>query len=579
MNKYIIQIAIAFVGAITLLTSCQQDEPVKPSNEIHNKLHETAFEAIYTLTEATLRDGVDFDANPKLTDVVPSQNVQKIHFKNTEARGWHITETSPMRAFSVKNKDEAPNTVYLLHIDYLNAEGKSMNHQFITNGQDKIHQHFFALYSGGLLVQNKNKLHHEYRYADTTPWDSPTGEHTGDKNPIGFDGLLRFSGTSNFVMNVDLVHAFVSKYEADGSLSPFYAPSRRLRAESDQDVSVKLPIHLGQNKGTESEQPKEEEPKQPGGEQYATGEYGKLNKTNVAKISIKLYEGHLHAPGEQFHYVAGPIMAIPNLRMDQEIVLVYEDGVWRSAPNTTYKAERQKIVDESGAIDERLVAGAKTLSLDRLFFKGSKINDGMPAPIYGCWIEYYDASGILLNSTYASEGTYQHIFNLRNIEPFGSNAITSEATATNVLMNYTYKDTTPWNKSASKEHAKPTKLPIGLKGFFDFKRTGFKARLEIDLRKLNNGKTDKYYMTPIGSESQIKVSIPIYVPNINVDAIIGDYDDEEVPAWDGLTPQQKTMATDIMNALEVKTWDELYSSLIRILIGDRAGENSGGVWF
>ena len=49
--------------------------------------------------------------------------------------------------FVVKSIKTNPNVVYSLRIDYYNAKGEPMNHQFFENEQDKIHQHFlYVLY-------------------------------------------------------------------------------------------------------------------------------------------------------------------------------------------------------------------------------------------------------------------------------------------------------------------------------------------------------------------------------------------------------------------------------------------------
>lgn len=583
MIKHIIQRVLALVGAIALVSSCGNEEPVKPSNEIHNKLHEMAFEATYTLTEATLRDGVDFDNNPKLADALPSDNVQTINFKNDEERGWHIVDDSPNKVFKVKSKHNAPNTIYILRVEYRNAHGEVMNQQFIENGQDKIHQHFFTYYKGGSLILNRDKVPYDYRYADTTPWDKKDGIHTGDKNPLGFTGFIRFTAEKDFLLNVDLIHAFVSKYEVNGAANPFYAPSTRLKSESDQDVSVKLPILFSDIKENDTNKAQDEDTDNAKAsddkkESLSDDEYGLVNKTPVSKIVLKFYEGHLHKPAS-FHYVPGPILALPNLRIEQEITLRYESGAWRVVPHTVYRAERKKVVNRYGIEDELLVPGEKALSLRHLFFKGSKINDGLPAPIYGCWIEYYDASDRLLNENYATEGNYQHIFSLSDIKGLGSKPIKAEYMNTQSLMNYSYKDTTPWNKSAAKEGASYTQLPIGLKGYFDFQRTGFRARLNIDLRRLAERKTTNYYTIPQGSESELQLSIPIYVLDFDLEATLGNFDDEEViPEWSELSERQKAIATELMPVVGAKDWAELYASVIRLLVGDRAGEHAG-VWF
>ena len=74
--------------------------------------------------------------------------------------------------------EENPAPVYLLLIKYYNAQGKLINEQFVNNGQDAIHQHFFTvenvkeLMSGKDVNQKPNTPDYiDYKYTDTTPWD------------------------------------------------------------------------------------------------------------------------------------------------------------------------------------------------------------------------------------------------------------------------------------------------------------------------------------------------------------------------------------------------------------------------
>lgn len=575
-------LALSMIGAIGLLASCGNDEPVKPTDETKNKLHEAPFAATYTLAEAELSSPEVFDQNPTLQNAKPTGSVQKINFILTEDKGWHIPESSPSKAFKVKTMQDSPNTVYILSIEYFNAKGEPMNDQFIDNGQDKIHQHFFSYYDKrGLIVKDKEKLPHDYRYADTTPWNSTMGAHTGDRNPIGFKGLIRFLGEKSFLLNADLVHAFETKYEPDGSTSPFYAPSSGLRGKSDQDVSVKLPIEIGQEEGGNAGDNTGDNPNNGGAEipsptptpsdplddKLAEGEFGKLNITKAVKMVIKLYEGHLHEP-DNYHHVSGPVMPTPNLRMEQEMVLLYKDGVWRSAENTTYAVVETKDEDDEVVLSR----GPKTLHLDRLFFKGSKVFKGLPNPVYGCWIEYYDAENKKINTEFVAPGAYQHFFTLTEVEALAKPKL--EKSQTSELMIYKYKDTTPWDKSAYKRKAKYTAEPLGLKGYFNFISTGFKARLNIELRK---GGSATPYHEPNDGEVMLKVSIPVYVP-YRVNEVESFASLEPGDTWDNLSEEQKAMADLLISMLNISGREELVTSLIYLYNGDR-GREKDGIWF
>ncbi len=235
--KNFTSILVFSLMSIVFLGSC--DEPKKPENEIENKLHENPFFATYTLIEGKMSDISKFDKNPNLQDVERVDNVQVMEWATEEKKGWHITENSPSKTFKIKSMEKSPNTVYILKVEYKNSKGESMNNQFIDNHQDNIHQHFFVYYQGK-QVKEENKLPYLYRYADTDPWNDDNGKHIGDKNPLGFKGLMRFKARKNFDISIELLHGFVSKYDDNGNTSPFYAAVERLAASSTSDISVKI---------------------------------------------------------------------------------------------------------------------------------------------------------------------------------------------------------------------------------------------------------------------------------------------------------------------------------------------------
>lgn len=602
MNKNFIKLALAFVAGATLLVACDKDEPVKPSNEIHHKLHEMPFGAKYTLTEVELSSPEVFDQAPRLSTLKEeAQSVQTIRYASIPEKGWLIPEDSPNKVFQVKTTKDNPNTAYILSIEYYNAEGKPMNEQFIDNGQDKIHQHFFLYYkkAGALVTKDPSKLPYDYRYADTTPWNSTMGAHTGDVNPIGFEGLIRFvdKGVTKFDINADLVHAFKSKYETDGSTNPFYDLRARLDGESDRDISVKLPFQIGDevvDPNTGGEEPGDnpnnggEQPgdnpnnggEQPGDnpntneeEKLEAGEFGKLNKTKAVKMVIKMYEGHLHEPAN-FHYVAGPVIPSPNLRMDQEIVLLWQNGAWRSAENTTYTTIVERDEDDELTIKKD---PSKKTKLDRLFFKGAKFFKGLPFPAYGCWIEYYDAEGKIINGDFVSPGAYQHFFQLKQMEGFGTLPLEASQLETDKVLEYHYKDSTPWNRSVAKEGAKYTAEPLGLKGYFVYKTAGFKGALNIELHDKAADASAAPFHSPKATKPIVRVSIPIYVPYMSAKLeTFAQYDGDS--SWDDLSEEQKAMADVLKVAFNTAKPEDVLLDLIFLYNGDR-GKEASGVWF
>lgn len=120
-----------------------------------------------------------------------------------------------------------PAPVYLMFIYYYNAKGELMNNQFVENGQENIHQHFFTpenikpTFDGQIEADDNDpqKLI-DYLYVDTTPWDktyhSGEAEITGRDNPVGLKGIIRFlKDRKEFDLKVRLYHGYESKKSAD----------------------------------------------------------------------------------------------------------------------------------------------------------------------------------------------------------------------------------------------------------------------------------------------------------------------------------------------------------------------------
>lgn len=568
LTKTLSALALGFLSLG--LVSC---DPEKPQDERKNKLHENPHRAVYTLIEGTLDEGV-FNGKPSLTDVkVVEGSEQKISFSETKEKGWAVETGSKNTEFKVKSIKESPNTVYILKIDYYSPSGAHMNHQFIDNGQDRIHQHFFSVYKNGLLVRSNKNLPYNYRYADTTPWNKEDGQLTGPDNPIGFKGIIRFTQDDlRFNLNADLLHGFVPKNQF--GVEPFYAPSAKLRSNSDMDISLKLPIVIdngGKNfdEPTKGDTPKEpEKPNQPEGPVT-----GKLNKTKATKIKIKMYEGHLHS-ATSFHYVPGPSgFKIPNMKFEKEITLEYRGDKW--------------------VVAEGDMTWLLLVELNPAAIKGP---GALPAPVYGMWIQYFDKNNREITEEFAGKDEYQHFFTLTDVEalPLGK-PMTEDDKKTEKLMHHTYRDTTPFNKSGEKEGATfhNDKQSVGLKGIFYFHRSRMKFNLQIDLWDTKGHKVDpktgkaSVYHTPSEDlrkhgEHVISLSIPVYMPGDNhFYEAISDlaYTEEEVEdvkmeQFDEIN--QKT-AKYFMEQFKV-TWEQLRMDLYVRIWGKR-GEEKKGVWF
>lgn len=248
------------------LAACDND-PDHPEKEHEHKHHDKPVKAVITFTPGTFTKANAFDNAPTLADFIPAKDAAKVvytmeaahdeehehdhehghqHDEHHEAdehhheheHAWHITTTSEGKA--VKGYNTATPYVYLLEIEYFNAHGESMNGEFFEEGQDKVHQHFFSVFANNHRVKDKTQLGFDYRYADV----SPKGIFLGEKNPIGLKGFMKFDGSrKNFDLNIQLMHAGLTKYLSNGQTAPFFAPTdQQIQKEDWEDFSVKLPI-------------------------------------------------------------------------------------------------------------------------------------------------------------------------------------------------------------------------------------------------------------------------------------------------------------------------------------------------
>jgi hypothetical protein len=130
-----------------------------------------------------------------------------------------------------------------------------MNNQFIENGQDKIHQHFFTpenvkpTFDGQPEADDNDpqKLV-DYLYVDTTPWDKTRhdkeAEITGGSNPVGLKGVIRFlKDRKEFDLKIRLYHGYKSKTNPEtGTFDPFYKPSGILIQRGTWDINLSIPV-------------------------------------------------------------------------------------------------------------------------------------------------------------------------------------------------------------------------------------------------------------------------------------------------------------------------------------------------
>lgn len=539
--------ALALAAVLTAgLGACN---PSEPSNEKENKLHEDPVRAVFTLQEGTLRGGKTFEAYPRVADFVPSAApTQVIEWQTVKGEGWHAVKGA--EGFSVKNTEDHPDVVYQLTMTYYNDKGEEMNRQFYENGQDKIHQHFFQMYRETMIdgqarqvvVTKKENLSYDYTYADEL-----NGTFVGDKNPMGFQGFIKFTKPGQkFEVAVNLIHASGSKYdEKTNEPSPFYLPSRKMVSAGQWDLQVRLPITVDGNVET----PKPDfEP---------------------ARAKVQIISGHLH--GTKFHM--NPLRDAKN----QLIGRNYELG---------YTLQGDEWVPD--ATNPKYVAIMST-RLDT--------NNNLPEQATAYVITYYDKDGNDITGEIAAEGTnqrYQHFFMVDRIQPATGGAKEETDRNDEGFFKYYYMDTNPWKASHHYDGAEVTgpTNPVGIKGYLGFLRKHKIFDLQIRLMcakqsKFVDGKPSPYY-APTARQQQeeawlpaIKIPTCVYCDSYDLD-IEADFEpdlvDEEVGNFDTYSAEDQVTIKSIMEAFGVSLRSVLLDLSLR-LYGEPADAESGEFWF
>lgn len=536
--------ALSMAMSILLSIGAASCHPETPTNEKEKKLHEDPVRAVFILQEGTLQGDAKFDGSPREADFKPAATpAQRIEWQTIAGKGWHVT--SPNDRFKVKNSIDNPHVVYSLKMEYYDAKGQLMNHQFYEQGQDKIHQHFFSTFKevefggskGTVRVSKKADLAYDYRYTDEL-----NGNFVGDTNPMGFQGLIRFvKPATDFVLSVDLLHAASSKFDEQGKPSPFYLPAKVLLSTGLWDISVKLPVEIDGEK-QETVVPALEAP---------------------VKVEIALYEGHLHGT---YNFHQNP-SAKQNKYIGKPYLLTY------------HKIDGQWVADKDNA---------KTVSLI-----GSKGRDGVVA----LTLRYFNKDGEDITGTLVEDGAdshFQHFFIAKDIQPARGGVKEDTDKNGREFFDYLYCDTNPWNKTHKFDMATFTgeQNPIGLKGYFTFPHAHKKFNLEIRLMyahksKMTNGKASPFYAP---TEKQLKeeawmpsIVIPMHIyldaTELELDADLFD-DDMSTLSTDekDYSEHDVNIIRSLMEAFGLTSFEAALAEFYWNFNGERIEDNTG-FWF
>lgn len=287
-----------------------------------------------------------------------------------------------------------------------------------------------------------------------------------------------------------------------------------------------------------------------------TGQMPGINTTEVRKIVLSMYEGHIHEPSS-FHYVSGPEgFKNKSLKYEQDMTLEYRAGVW-----TVTSGEKFFVFNKGNA------------------YGSVKI----PAPVYGLWVNYYDASGDLINSQFAAKGKYQAFFRPKSLKSFVDGSASEHKPSD--VVGYMYKDTNPWSTSSRDgAHVVGETDPVGLKGFFYFNKENVRFALNLELwetpeGKLTEGKSAPFYEPSAHIKKTgkpvLSVSIPCYVW---LDRETLDEVDEDTTLESFTKPGDKQVLLNLAKLLGLENIDTILEDINLRIDGQRSGDE-GGRWF
>lgn len=269
MKKNVLKtmLATAFAALLAMPFAACSNDPDTPTNEPKNKLHEDPTKVTIQLVECHMHGSWNHVDTQGGTHQNPEskakylRSIQEMTYELKEGKGWALADNSQKQFYVIKAADYGtatdpnPAPVYLLFIKYYNIKGELMNQQFVENGQDAIHQHFFSvenvksLLTGQPATTAVNTTDYiEYKYTDTTPWNetfhSQKAELTGTKNPIGFKGVMRFlQDRVTMDLRIKLYHGYKGKKDPrNGTFSPYHSPSSLLLQQGTWDINFTVPV-------------------------------------------------------------------------------------------------------------------------------------------------------------------------------------------------------------------------------------------------------------------------------------------------------------------------------------------------
>ena len=244
--------------SVFALSGCVNDDSAPtPTDPTIDKGHEEWSKVEFIFKEGHLH-GSTFHGDPDYPDEIKYFNrTQKITYSYDD-KGNVVADTKEPIRFLAGN-------TYALIINYYNKAGKLMNSEFVNDGMDKIHQHFFY---ADKVISTKNNTSVEgdnlfrYIYRDTDPVDgdfkprsedvklrSRTWDSTNPNSydPIGLKGYFIVPADKpyyNFDLKIVLAHFKVDNKLNKETGKPFSYNDKPSPLSFATDLSLNIPVHI-----------------------------------------------------------------------------------------------------------------------------------------------------------------------------------------------------------------------------------------------------------------------------------------------------------------------------------------------
>uniref|UniRef100_UPI0039A4D941 hypothetical protein n=1 Tax=Ornithobacterium rhinotracheale TaxID=28251 RepID=UPI0039A4D941 len=246
--------ALLAIFAATALFSCVNDDSAPtPTDVTKDKGHDEWSKVEITFKEGHLH-GASFHGDPDYPETIKFfRREQKISFTQDE-KGNVVPSTDKPILFLAGNS-------YAVLINYYNKAGELMNSDFVKDGMDKIHQHFFYLTNikpthGNKAISADDLMTYTYRDSDTPinegkpelkkrTWDS---NNPNAYDPIGLKGYFTVPKDHpyyTFDLKILLAHFKVeNKLNKNNKNEPYAYNDKPAPGIYDSDLYVSIPVDI-----------------------------------------------------------------------------------------------------------------------------------------------------------------------------------------------------------------------------------------------------------------------------------------------------------------------------------------------